>query len=465
MYLKFFPAYSSNGSHTFSNDEVQKIVNLFATFNFSSDEIFGPYELLNFTLHGPYATVLIFPSKGGVSKVTLTGIMLGSVFGAIGILLLILLVYWKRCHRNQDRDLKDQLFPKIPIKIEGVKAFSFKEMELATSNFSITNQIGQGGYGKVYKGISADGTVVAIKRAQQGSLQGENEFYTEMELLSRLHHRNLVSLVGYCDEKSEQMLVYEFMPRGSVHDLLSAGYTDIKFGTRLQIALGAARGILYLHTEADPPIIHRDIKATNILLDSKYNAKVSDFGISKVAPLPDEKGNTPSHVSTVVKGTPGYVDPEYFLTHQLTEKSDVYSLGIVFLELLTGMQPISHGRNIVREVNAACESGTMFSIIDRNMGPCSTDSIKKFMALALRCSRDETEDRPSVLEVVKELENIVSLLPEVYRKNKTEEAFVSFASNSTPSTRSSPWKNPNHVSMDFLGSDLISGVVSSIGPR
>ncbi|KAL0375484.1 UNVERIFIED_CONTAM: putative LRR receptor-like serine/threonine-protein kinase [Sesamum radiatum] len=280
--------------------------------------------------------------------------------------------------------------------MDGVKPFSFEELQMATSSFNITTQIGQGGYGKVYKGTLADGVVVAIKRAQQGSLQGDKEFYTEIEMLSRLHHRNLVSLVGYCDEKDEQMLVYEFMPNGSLHDLLSAKYTaPLNFATRLHIALGAARGILYLHTEADPPIIHRDIKANNILLDSKWTAKVSDFGISRLAPESDAKGITTAHVSTNVKGTPGYVDPEYFLTHKLTEKSDVYSLGIVFLELLTGMQPISHGRNIVREKH----------------GSVPFRHVKKFMALALRCSLDETKDRPSMLEVVRELENISSMVP------------------------------------------------------
>ncbi|KAI3474312.1 hypothetical protein Pfo_029100 [Paulownia fortunei] len=423
MFLLFFPEYTNN-SNTFDASEIQAIANTFAGFTIPGSDIFGPYDLLNFTAQGPY-------SNGMPSKL-------------------------------------DFYFPKVPMKMDGVKAFSFEDLLMATSSFVITTQIGQGGYGKVYKGTLADGTVVAIKRAQQGSLQGDKEFYTEIEMLSRLHHRNLVSLVGYCDEKGEQMLVYEFMPSGSLHDLLSAKYrAPLNFRTRLHIALGAARGILYLHTEADPPIIHRDIKANNILLDSKWTAKVSDFGISRLAPVSDAKGVTIAHVSTNVKGTPGYVDPEYFLTHKLTEKSDVYSLGIVFLELLTGMQPISHGRNIVREVNTACQSGMMFSIIDRSMGPYPSDCVKKFMALALRCSLDETKDRPSMLEVVRELENISSMLPE--SDNPALELNVNMSSSGTwvasaPSSSVSD-RRSTYASMDLPGGDLVSGVIPTIKPR
>ncbi|CAL5427021.1 unnamed protein product [Camellia sinensis] len=351
---------------------------------------------------------------------------------------------------------------KITIKIDGVKDFSYQEMALVTNNFDASSQVGQGGYGKVYKGILADGTIVAIKRALEGSLQGEKEFLTEIELLSRLHHRNLVSLLGYCDEEGEQMLVYEFMSNDTLRDHLSGAAKEPPgFAMRLRIALVSSKGILYLHTEADPPIFHRDVKANNMLLDSKFTAKVADFGLSPLAPVPDIQGMTPDHTTTkIIKGPlyrtirrlcnllsdreleqlkqfiddcksnpsilsdlslsffrdylengtllsrswkktvsqeaketegsnraahigyfakstlailysgsliaiasaevffkeryhmeriDGYVDPEYFLTHKLTDKSDVYSLGIVFLELLTGMHPISHGKNIVRE--------------------------------------------------------------------------------------------------------------------
>ncbi|KAJ9693578.1 hypothetical protein PVL29_009502 [Vitis rotundifolia] len=462
MYLKFFPQYN-NQSNTFNTSEIQRIRDLITTFTIPGDDIFGPYDLLNFTLVGPYSDVDLESTKSGISKGVIVGIVLGGLSFATAIVLVIAVVFWKKQTPHGHKDSKQQPFSKTAVIIEGVKGFSFGEMEIATENFSEATQIGQGGYGKVYKGILADGTVVAIKRAQHGSLQGEKEFFTEIGLLSRLHHRNLVSLVGYCDEEQEQMLVYEFMPNGSLHSLLSArSRGTLTFVTRLHIALCSAKGVLYLHTEAYPPIIHRDIKANNILLDSKFNAKVSDFGISRLVPVTDGEEVATAHVSTVVRGTPGYLDPEYFCTHMLTEKSDVYSLGIVFLELLTGMQPISHGRNIVREVTAACQSGAMFSIIDQNMGPFPSDCVKKFMTLALRCSQDLTRDRPSMLEVVRELENISSMLPQA--GHSQSESDTSSSGISVMDT-SAVYPGRNSYVSGFPGSDLVSGVIPTIRPR
>ncbi|KAL3839924.1 hypothetical protein ACJIZ3_024515 [Penstemon smallii] len=446
MFLLFFPKYT-NDSNTFGASEVQAIASAFADFTIPVSNIFGPYDLLNFTAEGPYSNVIL-PSLRT---------LLGSIFCASVILLGILLFTRKKHKSSQVEVVKNQSLTKFPMKMDGVKEFSFEDLQTATNNFR-----------KVYKGTLADGVVVAIKRAQQGSLQGDKEFCTEIEMLSRLHHRNLVALVGYCDEKDEQMLVYEFMPNGSLHDILSARYrVSVGFGTRMHIALNASRGILYLHTEADPPIIHRDIKANNILLDSKMTAKVSDFGISKLAPISDPKGHTTAHISTNVKGTPGYVDPEYFLTNKLTEKSDVYSLGIVFLELLTGLQPISRGRNIVREVNTTHQSGMMFSIIDRSIGQYPSEGVKKFMALAMRCSSDETKDRPLMLEVVRELEDISSMHPE--SDNTTSEFLNLNLSSGGTSVASAPStsvydRRSTYLTRDLSGGDLVSGVIHSIMP-
>ncbi|GAV58599.1 LRR_1 domain-containing protein/Pkinase_Tyr domain-containing protein/LRRNT_2 domain-containing protein [Cephalotus follicularis] len=466
MDLKFFPVYDSNDnkSNVFNTSEVRRILSMFTGWLIPDSDIFGPYELLGITLLDPYQSVIITSSKSGVSKGALAGIILGTIAGAITlsacISLLILRVRLKDHHAISKR----RQVSKSSIKIDGVRSFTYGEMAMATKNFDTSSEVGQGGYGKVYKGILADGTVVAIKRAQEGSLQGEKEFLTEIELLSRLHHRNLVSLIGYCEEDYEQMLVYEFISNGTLRDNLSAKYKDpLGFPMRLRVALGSAKGILYLHTEADPPIFHRDIKATNILLDSRFNAKVADFGLSRLAPVPDMEGTVPAHVSTVVKGTPGYLDPEYFLTHKLTDKSDVYSLGVVFLELLTGMQPISHGKNIVREVNIAYQSGTIFSVIDGRMGSYPSECVEKFVNLALKCCQEETDARPSMAEVVRELENIWVRMPESH--TKTVEAIDDEPGKAeTPSSSSSVTKNP-YVSSDVSGSDLVSGVIPTIMPR
>ncbi|XP_022730169.1 probable LRR receptor-like serine/threonine-protein kinase At1g06840 [Durio zibethinus] len=351
MYLKLYPVYnaSSKSGNMFNRSEVRRIGSKFTGYNIPDSDIFGPYELLNFTLPDIYKEVTT--STSGISTGALVGIVLGGIAAAVTFSAVVTLLILRMRLRNYHVTSKQRHTSKASIKIAGVKSFTYSELAMATNNFNSSTQIGQGGYGKVFRGTLADGMVVAVKRAQEGSLQGEREFLTEIQLLSRLHHRNLVSLIGYCDEEGEQMLVYEFMSNGTLRDHLSGKSKEpLSFATRLRIAFGSAKGILYLHTEADPPIFHRDIKSSNILLDSKFTAKVADFGLSRLAPVPDVEGAAPAYVSTVVKGTLGYLDPEYFLTHKLTDKSDVYSLGVVFLELLTGMHPISHGKHIVREV-------------------------------------------------------------------------------------------------------------------
>ncbi|XP_047321276.1 probable LRR receptor-like serine/threonine-protein kinase At1g06840 [Impatiens glandulifera] len=473
MSLKLFPLFKQDHSSTFNLSEIIRIRGIFTSWEFPGNHFFGPYELLNFSLEGPYSYVNSqtqghekIMSKGIMIIIILAIVLCVSTVTAVSTYLVV-----KRLPRSVSTLSRKHCSSKLSIKIPGIQSFTYREMVLATDDFNITTQVGQGGYGNVYRGTLSDKTEVAIKRASEGSLQGQTEFLTEIEILSRLHHRNLVSLVGYCDEDGEQMLVYEFMSNGTVRDCISDKSKDIvDFSTRLGIALGAAKGILYLHTEANPPIFHRDIKASNILLDSNLVAKVADFGLSRVAPILDDEGTLPNHVSTVVKGTPGYLDPEYFLTYKLTDKSDVYSIGVVFLELLTGMRAISHGKNIVREVNLAHEANIMFSIIDRRMGSYyPSEIIERFTDLALRCCQDKPENRPFMLEIVRELENLVKLMmPET-----TEMSDVSITSRQL--SESSPHflygsrggGSSSYVSSSsgFLGSDLMSGVVSSVAPR
>nr|XP_023907670.1 probable LRR receptor-like serine/threonine-protein kinase At1g06840 [Quercus suber] len=461
--LKFFPDNPENNA-TFNRSEVQRITSNFTSWKIPDSDVFGPYELLGLNLLDMYKSEVGNSPSSGLSKGALAGIVVGTIAGAVTLSVIVSLLIL-RVHMRKHHAVSKRRHPsRTSMKIDGVKDFTYGEMALATNNFNSSAQVGQGGYGKVYKGILADGTLVAIKRAQEGSLQGEREFLTEIELLSRLHHRNLVSLIGFCDEEGEQMLVYEFMSNGTLRDHLSVKSKDpLSFAMRLKIALASSKGILYLHTEANPPIFHRDIKASNILLDSKYTAKVADFGLSRLAPVPDIEGDLPAHVSTVVKGTPGYLDPEYFLTHKLTDKSDVYSLGVVFLELLTGMHPISHGKNIVREVNVAYQSGMIFSVIDDRMGSYPSECVVKFLTLALKCCEDETDARPSMAEVVRELENIWLLMPDSDIKTADPMLSGSEKAMTSPSS-SSNVRNP-FVSSDVSGSDLVSGVVPSITPR
>ncbi|VAI83039.1 unnamed protein product [Triticum turgidum subsp. durum] len=464
MNLKLFP----NNTPLFNSGEVLRLRDMFTGWLITDSDIFGPYELIDF-IPGWYENVLPRRTESSLSTGATVGIVIAAFAAAAILSSLVTLIILRR---RSSQISKRRTAKRIQMKIDGVRDLTFEELSNCTSNFSDSALIGQGGYGKVYRGVLADGTGAAVKRTQQGSLQGSEEFFTEIELLSRLHHRNLVSLVGYCDEDNEQMLVYEYMPNGNLRDHLSAKAKEaLSFPMRLRIALGSSRGILYLHTEADPPIYHRDIKSSNILLDSKFVAKVSDFGLSRLAPLPAMEGVAPGHVSTVVKGTPGYLDPEYFLTHNLTDKSDVYSLGVVFLELLTGMQPISHGKNLVREVVAANQSGMILSVVDTRMGPCPWECVERFAALGLRCCRDETDARPSMVEVVRELETIWQMTPETDSVPLESESRCPWTPGRTGTQLSSSSAGGLMMAYQYMsssdasGSNLLSGVVRSTNPR
>ncbi|KAG6627199.1 leucine-rich repeat receptor protein kinase HPCA1-like isoform X1 [Carya illinoinensis] len=294
-------------------------------------------------------------------------------------------------------------------QLKGARRLSYVELRKCTNNFAERNEIGSGSYGKVYRGLLTDGLVVAIKRAQQGSTQRLLEFKTEIELLSRVHHKNLVGLVGFCFERGEQMLIYEFMPNGTIRDSLSGKsgvYLD--WNKRLSIALGSATGLAYLHEHANPPIIHRDVKSTNILLDENLTAKVADFGLSK---LVSDALN--GNISTQVKGTMGYLDPEYYQTQQLTEKSDVYSFGVFMLELLTSKRPIEKGKYIVHRVRTTMNKDEevhygLWDMIDSSIRDTKNlIGFGQFLEITMQCIENSPEDRPTMSEVVKALETIL----------------------------------------------------------
>ncbi|KAL0387278.1 UNVERIFIED_CONTAM: putative leucine-rich repeat receptor-like protein kinase [Sesamum radiatum] len=409
--LQVFPS----GQDHFNRTGISRIGFILSNQTFKPPHGFGPFYF-NGNKY-PYFADL----TAGSHKSPSSSIIIGSAVGGSVLFLLLLLagVYALRQKRRAETAVKknDPFGSWDPStssggvpQLKGARCFSFEELKKCTNNFSEMNGIGSGGFGKVYKGTLPNGRLVAIKRAQQGSSQGGLEFKTEIELLSRVHHKNLVSLVGFCFDQGEQMLVYEYMINGTLKDSLT-GRSGIRLDwtRRLRIALGAARGIQYLHDLADPPIIHRDIKSNNILLDERLNAKVADFGLSKLM------GETESgHVTTQVKGTMGYLDPEYYMTQQLTEKSDVYSFGIVLLELLTARSPIERGKYIVREVKVAMDKtkemynlqGVLDPIVAANMAP---GSVEKFVDLALRCVEESGLNRPMMGEVVKEIEKIMEL--------------------------------------------------------
>ncbi|KAI4380028.1 hypothetical protein MLD38_006262 [Melastoma candidum] len=292
--------------------------------------------------------------------------------------------------------------------------FTYEELMLATDGFSDANLLGQGGFGYVHRGVLPNGKEVAVKQLKAGSGQGEREFQAEVEIISRVHHKHLVSLVGYSITGSQRMLVYEFVPNNTMEfHLHGKGRPTMEWPTRLKIALGSAKGLAYLHEDCHPKIIHRDIKAANILLDFKFEAKVADFGLAKLT------SDVNTHVSTRVMGTFGYLAPEYAASGKLTEKSDVFSFGVMLLELITGRRPVDTMNTYMDDslvdwarpqLTRALEDGNFDSLVDPKLqNNYNHGEMARMVACAAACVRHSSRRRPRMSQIVRALEGDVSL--------------------------------------------------------
>ncbi|XP_010905592.2 receptor-like protein kinase THESEUS 1 [Elaeis guineensis] len=433
-YYKDFVSNSSNGSNTMSvsvgPDTVADL----------SNAILNGLEIMKISndiksLDGLYAIKDLLPeSPSRKNKLGLIiGIVVGSV-AAVGLMVLSYCCFMARRSKTSHRSHPWLLLPlygnshtisKVSttsqksgtascISLASTtlgRVFMFQEIMDATNKFDESLLLGVGGFGKVYKGTLEDGTKVAVKRGNPRSEQGLAEFHTEIEMLSKLRHRHLVSLIGYCDERSEMILVYEYMANGPLRShLYGANLPSLSWRQRLEICIGAARGLHYLHTGAAQSIIHRDVKTTNILLDENFVAKVADFGLSKTGPALDQ-----THVSTAVKGSFGYLDPEYFRRQQLTEKSDVYSFGVVLMEVLCArpaLNPVLPREqvNIAEWAMSWQKKGMLEHIMDQALaGKINPASLKKFGDTAEKCLAEQGVDRPTMGDVLWNLEYALQL--------------------------------------------------------
>ncbi|PON32147.1 GPCR kinase [Parasponia andersonii] len=325
----------------------------------------------------------------------------------ISVMLIVCWVHWYRSRLLFTSYVQQD----YEFDIGHLKRFSFRDLQIATSNFSRKNILGQGGFGVVYRGCLPNGTMVAVKRLKDPNYTGEVQFQTEVEMIGLALHRNLLRLYGFCMTPNERLLVYPYMENGSVADRLRDTCREkpsLDWSRRLWIGIGTARGLLYLHEQCNPKIIHRDVKAANILLDESFEAVVGDFGLAKLLDRRD------SHVTTAVRGTVGHIAPEYLSTGQSSEKTDVFGFGILLLELITGQKALDTGNGQVQKgmilewVRTLHHEKKLEVIVDRDLKGCFDPSeLEKSVELALQCTQSNPNLRPKMSEVLKILEGLV----------------------------------------------------------
>ncbi|XLR40092.1 hypothetical protein S83_024752 [Arachis hypogaea] len=343
--------------------------------------------------------------------------------------------------------------------IETTKIFSIEELKKATNNFDEVKILGRGGYGIVYKGLLQDNTTVAIKKSKISDQSQIEQFINEVVILSQINHTNVVKLLGCCLETQVPLLVYEFIQGGTLDDHLHGQNQSLKLNwkTRLRIAAETAGALAYLHSATCPPIIHRDVKTTNILLDHNLKAKVSDFGASKIVPLDK------AELSTLVQGTVGYLDPEYFHTSHLTEKSDVYSFGVVLAELLTGRKALcfdlpEDDRNLAMYFISSMNKGRLLQILDNQIrNEAKPEQLMEFANIAKRCLRLKGEERPTMKEVATELEGLRIMENHRWESDRSSLEETEDLLNASPSSSSLAFYSEDNGS---YGRDIISRLES-----
>ncbi|GLJ36758.1 hypothetical protein SUGI_0740430 [Cryptomeria japonica] len=294
--------------------------------------------------------------------------------------------------------------------------YSYEELEEGTNAFDRSREVGGGGFGVVYVGKLRDGRIVAVKRLHENNPKRLEQFLNELKILSTVRHPNLIQLFGYCHQRKNLLLIYEYVPNGTLFHHLHGEYPERENGlswkARLNIALETADALAYLHFSVEPAIFHRDVKSSNILLDEYMKVKVVDFGLSRMIPLET------THISTAPQGTPGYVDPAYYQMYELTDKSDVYSFGVVLMELISGKKAVDRSRDskdigLANMAVSKIQNGTLHELVDPDLefqsGPLIYSMVTGVAELAFQCLSLEKDDRPCMMEVVTQLQRIKQL--------------------------------------------------------
>uniref|UniRef100_A0A803LL32 non-specific serine/threonine protein kinase n=1 Tax=Chenopodium quinoa TaxID=63459 RepID=A0A803LL32_CHEQI len=344
----------------------------------------------------------------------------------LGVVIVVLVMYyiWRRMRRRNESNVisnNDTHSHSIKlesgfddVKLQDLPLFRFEELVAATNNFDLRNKLGQGGFGPVFKGKLEDEQEIAVKRLARASGQGLQEFMNEVDVISKLQHRNLVKLLGCCVDEEEKMLVYEYMPNKSLDAFLfdSGAQELLHWRKRLNIIEGICRGLLYLHRDSRLRIIHRDLKPSNILLDEDLNAKISDFGMARIFGGKEDQGNT-----NRVVGTYGYMSPEYAMEGRFSEKSDVYSFGVLLLEILSGRKNTSFNNddslNLIGYAWKLRNEDNIHSLIDTTINnPCFHEEILRCIEVGLLCVQELPEERPSISTVISMLDSEITDLPQ-----------------------------------------------------